>query len=84
MLEAENLLGMGEPLLAYNALQSALAEHVQSLKRHVKILSEKSYETLPGVKTVGVEITWDPPWGISYNLDYLNAPVLVAVGLLVG
>ena len=30
--EAENLLGMGEPLLAYNALQGALAEHPSDLR----------------------------------------------------
>lgn len=30
--EAENLLGMGEPLLAYNALQTALAEHPSDLR----------------------------------------------------
>jgi class 3 adenylate cyclase len=30
--EAENLLGMGEPLLAYNALQNALAEHPADLR----------------------------------------------------
>lgn len=30
--EAENLLGMGEPLLAYNALQAALAEHPSNLR----------------------------------------------------
>ena len=30
--EAENLLGMGEPLLAYNALQAALAEHPSDLR----------------------------------------------------